>query len=98
MKKEKIIFLSIFLFLKTEVDTSLVPSSAAGNKFYFILFRTLLHQYFCAKKLQSQTVIREKLHKALKFQKGTSKMLMKLTVKRGGGVLTFNTEYHGLRK
>jgi hypothetical protein len=39
---------------------------------------------FCAnnlapKKLQSQTVIREKLCKALMYEKVTSKMLMKVT-------------------
>jgi hypothetical protein len=39
----------------------------------------LLHQYFFAKKLQSQTVIREKLHKALSYEKFVLKMLIKLT-------------------
>jgi hypothetical protein len=37
----------------------------------------LLHQYPLAKKSQSQTVIREKLHKALLYEKGARKMLMK---------------------
>jgi len=39
----------------------------------------LLRQYSCAKKLQSKTVTREKLHKTLSYKKGESKMLMKLT-------------------
>jgi len=38
-----------------------------------------LHQYSFAKKLQSQNVSREKLHKALMYEKGESKMFMKLT-------------------
>jgi len=38
----------------------------------------LFRRYYFAKKLQSQTVIREKLQKIL-VQKGTRKMLMKLT-------------------
>jgi len=37
-------------------------------------------QTFCAKKLQSQTVIREKLREALSFEKFERKMLMKLTL------------------
>jgi len=32
-----------------------------------------------AKNLQGQTVTREKLHKTLLYEKGASKMLMKLT-------------------
>jgi hypothetical protein len=36
-------------------------------------------QYSCAKKLQSQNVTREKLCKALLYQKFVRKMLMKLT-------------------
>jgi len=39
----------------------------------------LLRQYSFTEKLQSHTVIREKLHKALLYEKGLSKMLMKLT-------------------
>jgi len=38
-----------------------------------------LRQYSFAKKLQSQTVIKEKLCKTLSYKKGTHKMLMKLT-------------------
>jgi len=39
----------------------------------------LLHQYFFAKKLQSQTVTREKLPKALLYKKIEPKIWMKLT-------------------
>jgi len=35
---------------------------------------------FCAKKLQSQTVTREKLFKKLSYEKAAPKMLMKLTL------------------
>jgi len=42
-------------------------------------YEQLMRQYFCAKKLQSPTVIREKQRKALLYKKGLSKMLMKLT-------------------
>jgi len=38
-----------------------------------------LCQYFCAKKIQSQNVTRDKLHEALSYKKLSSKMLMKLT-------------------
>jgi len=38
-----------------------------------------LRQYYCAKKLQSQTVIREKLRKTLCYEKGVHKMFVKLT-------------------
>jgi len=39
----------------------------------------LLCQYYWAKKLQTQTVFRGKLGKALSYTKGCSKMLVKLT-------------------
>jgi hypothetical protein len=39
----------------------------------------LLHQQFCAKKLQSQNITREKLLKALLYKKFARKILMKLT-------------------
>jgi len=42
----------------------------------------LLRPYSCAKKLQSQNVTREKLHKTLFHKKGDWKMLMKLTPRR----------------
>ncbi len=42
-------------------------------------YEQLLHWYSFAKKLKSQTVRREKLGIALLYQKGMSKMLMKLT-------------------
>jgi len=42
-------------------------------------YKQLLRQYSFAKKLQNQTVIREKLLKALLREKGAHKMLMKLT-------------------
>jgi len=38
-----------------------------------------LHPYSFAKKNQRQTVIGEKLHKALSYKKGMQKVLMKLT-------------------
>jgi hypothetical protein len=38
-----------------------------------------LRQDFCPQKLQSQTEIREKLRKTLKYKKVARKMLMKLT-------------------
>jgi len=36
-----------------------------------------LGQYFCAKKIQSQTVTREKLPKTLSYKKGARKTLIK---------------------
>ncbi len=38
-----------------------------------------MRQYFCAKNLQSQNDTREKLRKALLYEKFVRKMLMKLT-------------------
>jgi len=40
-------------------------------------YEQLLRQYSFDKKLESQTVIREKLCKALSYEKGSSKVLMK---------------------
>jgi len=37
------------------------------------------HQYFCAKKLQSQNVTKEQLRKALSYEKLSHKMLVKST-------------------
>jgi len=45
-------------------------------------YEQLLRQYSCAKKLQSQTVTREKLHKILSFKEAARKMLVKLTPAR----------------
>ncbi len=45
----------------------------------FINIMCLSCQYFCAKKFQSQNVTREKLYKALLYEKFFRKMLMKLT-------------------
>jgi hypothetical protein len=42
-------------------------------------YKLLLQQYSCTKSLQSKTVTREKLRKTLSYEKGTHKMLMKLT-------------------
>ncbi len=42
-------------------------------------YKQLLRQYFCAKKLQSQTMTREKLRKAHLYKKVMCKMLMALT-------------------
>jgi len=39
----------------------------------------LLHRYSCAKKLQIQTVIREKLRKTIVHEKAARKILVKLT-------------------
>jgi hypothetical protein len=66
--------------LPYDVTVISVPESldflqSISSKFY----KQLLRQYSCAKKLQNQTVIREKLHKTLLDKKGTRKMLMKLT-------------------
>jgi len=44
---------------------------------FFNILQQLLRQF--AKKTQSQTVISEKLRKALLYEKGARKMLMKLT-------------------
>jgi len=52
------------------------------DSFYSIsstFYEQLLRRYSFAKKLQSQTVIREKPCKALLYNKGSSKMLRKLT-------------------
>jgi hypothetical protein len=43
------------------------------------IYEQLLRQYFFAKKLQSQIVTREKLHKTLLNKKVEHKMLLKLT-------------------
>jgi len=48
-------------------------------------YKCLFCQYFCAKKLQSQNVTREKLHKALLYKNHVRKMMMKLN----SGHLTF---------
>jgi hypothetical protein len=42
-------------------------------------YEQLLRPYSFGKKLQSQTVIREKSFKALSYKKGLCKMLLKLT-------------------
>jgi hypothetical protein len=39
----------------------------------------LLRQYFCAKKLQSQNIAKEKMPQILLYQKFVRKMLIKLT-------------------
>jgi hypothetical protein len=49
-----------------------------GVNFNYII-QAALAPYFYDKKSQSQTLIREKLHKALIYEKGVCKMLMKLT-------------------
>jgi len=52
-----------------------------GNKMSIssTFYSSLLRQYFCTKKYQSQIVIWEKLLEALLYKKFTCKMLMKLT-------------------
>jgi len=47
-------------------------------------YAQLLQQYFCAKKLQSQNVTKEKLREALSYEKFAHKMFVKLTP---GGIL-----------
>jgi len=42
-------------------------------------YEQFLSQYFCAKKLQSQNVTREKMRNLLQYEKFASKMLIKLT-------------------
>jgi len=77
------LFLPAFSF-QTNRSTKVVGTHAIlrpGVNFINIL-QAALHQYFCTKKLQSQTVIREKLRKALSHDKRTSIMLMKLTKDR----------------
>jgi len=44
-----------------------------SSTFYVHLLRT----YFCAKEIQSQNVTREKLLKALSYEKFAHKMMMK---------------------
>ena len=44
------------------------------------LYKLLLHQFPFAKKLQTQTVSKEKLHKTLSYKKAACKMLLKLTL------------------
>jgi len=41
-------------------------------------YKQLFHQYSFAKRLQSQTLIREKLRKTLSYEKPAIKMLVKL--------------------
>jgi len=43
------------------------------------ILQTAFRQYYFAIKLQSQSVIREKLQKALSYEKVSSKMFTKLT-------------------
>jgi len=50
-------------------------------------FEQLLRQYFCAKKLPSQNITREKMHNLLLYKKFVHKMLMKLRPGEGGGVV-----------
>ncbi len=49
------------------------------SQFLSTFYMQLLRQSSYAKKLQSQTVIREKLHKLCLYKKGERKMLMKIT-------------------
>ncbi len=51
----------------------------ACRQFYQHFAISFCTDFLAPKKLQSQTVIREKLCKALLYEKGWSKMLMKLT-------------------
>jgi len=50
--------------------------------FNFInIYQAAFAPIFFSQKIQSQTLIREKLHKKLLYKKGKSKMLMKLTTR-----------------
>jgi len=62
--------------VKEYVDPCLEELRAKVN--FINIYEQLLCRYCFAKKLQSQTVIREKLCKTLSYKK-TCKMLMKLT-------------------
>jgi len=58
-----------------------------------LISSTFYSRFFCrylfAQKSQSQTVIREKLRNLLSYEKGASKMLMKLTLDHFTKVIIF---------
>jgi hypothetical protein len=56
------------------------------NQFHQHFTRTFCVDILTAKKLRSKTVIREKLHEKLLYEKGSSKMLMKLTPDKAKGL------------
>ncbi len=66
-------FLRFFLSFQTNTCSQFINILQAAFVPIFLC------PYSCAKKLQSQIVIREKLHKTLLFAKGVRKVLMKLT-------------------
>jgi hypothetical protein len=52
-----------------------MPLTSHSPTFY----KQLLYQYYFTQKLRSQTVIREKLHIKLSYEKAALKMLVKFT-------------------
>jgi len=60
--------------VKRPAGTSAVKVSISST-----FYTQLLRRYSFAKKLQSQAVMIEKMRKAILYEKGVSKMLMKLT-------------------
>jgi len=63
-----------YVDVKLGIDLNKTFQLSNSSTFY----EQLLRQYSLAKKVQSQTAIRVKLHKAFLYKKGWSKMLMKL--------------------
>jgi hypothetical protein len=63
------------------IRTELTPSKTTIIQWSIssTFFEQLLRQYYFAKKLETQTAIREKLCRTLSYEKGKRKMLMKLT-------------------
>jgi len=61
------------------LNPTTVKSPCRGGPNSQTFYAQLLLKYFCTRKLQSQNVTREKLHKALLYEKYEHEMLMKLT-------------------
>jgi len=60
-------------------------------------YASLLRQYFCGKKLQSQNITREKLCKALSYKIFLCKMLMKLSTDVLTHILAYDRDLGILR-
>jgi len=75
VKLSKCAAASMSIFPSVTVILCSVLQKSISSTFY----KQLLHQYSLEKKLQSQTIIIEKLCKALLYEKGKCKMLMKWT-------------------
>jgi len=63
---------------KTTAASTMSGFTATCSRFQQHFLSSFCDNILSTTKLQSQTVIREKLHKALSYKKGLSKMLMKL--------------------